>query len=129
MPEITGEIIRIYDKKAKNGDAYTAIQLKGQKNSFFDWDGHYEQVETKTGDTVKISYSGEKYLRIGKIEKLAEGAKAAPVENQSYPDREISIARSIALKCSCELVKDSNLTCEPDYITSLAEKFEKWLLR
>ena len=130
MPEVKGVIEKLIEKKAGNGDPFTAIQLKGHDRNFFDWKDHHKQAGVKAGDTVKIEHNdGGQFQRISKIEKLEDVAETDPDENRTNLDRERRISRAIALKSACEAVKDGDLTCEPDYITSLAEKFEKWLMR
>jgi len=73
MPEVIGRIENMEEKQAANGGTYTVVDIKGEDQGYFDWDGCVVAAEAKVGDTVRIEHSGGKYPRIKGVEKLDQG--------------------------------------------------------
>lgn len=129
MPEVTGQVEKIEGKQAKNGGEYTAITLKGQKNSFYDWGRHCAEAGITAGDTIKIEHDGKEFARVTGLKKLESGEAIETKRRGSQRDKDSQIARMCALKCAASILQGSNLTYEEQVgkIFGLAVKLEDWI--
>ena len=112
MPEVTGRVDKLKDKKASNGGEYTAITLvdENEKKTFFDWDGQCAAAGVAVGDTVNIEHDGSDFPRIAGLHKLkaVEAVERERVCGQQ--DRDSQIAKMCALKCAAAVLQGSELT-------------------
>ena len=134
MTEIVGVVKNINQKKSNSGDSYTIVDIEGEEQGFFDWDGHVQRASVKAGDKVAVKFSEGEYPRIEGLKKLASGngGKTKGEQSNSKPTwRDVQIARQCALKATACVLQDSKLEYQEraGEIVVLAEKLEKWILR
>jgi len=133
MPEVIGRIENMEEKQAANGGTYTVVDIKGEDQGYFDWDGCVVAAEAKVGDTVRIEHSGGKYPRIKGVEKLdqGKGGKEETNNNSARTAKDMQIARMCALKAAACLLQNCTLTHEElaSEVVVLSERLERWVLR
>ena len=135
MAEVIGRVERINQKKSNSGDCYTIVDIDGEEQGFFDWDGHVQAAGVTEGDNVKIEHSGGKYRRIQSVEKVS-GTKDVAAKSAKGGDREVNgrerrIVRQSCLKTAVELLAQSELDYESKevQVVELAKRMEEWVLR
>lgn len=129
MPEVTGEVERIETKTAKNGGEYKAVMLKGRRKAYYDWKGHCEAANVKSGHAVRIEHDGSSFARITNLEKIDSTQVHRNVNEDSQQDRDAQIRKMCALKCSACVLQGRGLELDdlPEIVTALAEKLQKWV--
>ena len=135
MAEVIGRVERINQKKSNSGDCYTIVDIDGEEQGFFDWDGHAQAAGATEGDTVKIEHSGGKYRRIQSVEKVNRKRDVVAESQKSNDDevngRERRIVRQSCLKTAVELLAQSEAEYESKevQVVELAKRMEQWVLR
>ncbi len=127
-PEIvtTGEVEKMQIKQARNGGEFKSITLKGQRKSFYDWEGHCEAAGITPGDTVKIEHDGSEFPRVTGLEKVEFSESTGTNENEHQESKGERAVRMCALECAARVLQSTDQTATE--ITRLAERLEKWIL-
>ena len=134
MAEVTGKIENLVPKKSASNDSYTIVDIEGEEQGFFDWDGHVAAAGVSEGDTVRAEFSEGEYPRVQSIEKLASGngrSRKGKEQKSETTWRDVQIARQCALKAAACVVQDAQLEYQEraSEIVAMAERLEQCVLR
>jgi len=114
--EKTGQDVMVVTEKKGNFTNLTDVELAGK---------HLETTQAEQGDNEPFPEPPEPATRAPVVN---EKPSTAPKQTNppAHLDKDTQIARAVALKCAVELVGRDD---EAGLVCSVAEGFEKWLLR